>query len=329
MNEFIKVGKVILPKPTGLDYELKPGAVYNLKYDRFGPGVFIEEDGSLNIPKKLYNAEEDTVFMNRVLKYYNQTTKQTTGIMLEGLKGTGKTVMAKVLALNSNLPILVVDPETPADKLNAFFTKFTETEYCIIFDEVEKNWRTTDLLGYLDGVQSTSKKLVLMTCNEINRVSEYLQDRCSRIRYKRTFKTCDNVRFIKQIIEDKGITDTNDELYTFMATRIENLTIDNILSFIEEKQLFTDLDNETIIKDLNIKLTDTPVVSYTEKLPSSKDELSAFEKEEFENACDTNACNECKFRRICEPDNYDKNGNEIKGEKKDLDKEYTETTMSE
>lgn len=35
MSEFIKVGEKIVNKPTGLDYDLINGKVYNLKWDRY------------------------------------------------------------------------------------------------------------------------------------------------------------------------------------------------------------------------------------------------------------------------------------------------------
>lgn len=111
--------------------------------------------------------------------------------MLSGIKGTGKTVMAKVIAKNSNLPIIVVDEDYPTGRINDFFRKF-ETPVTIIFDEVDKHWDTEDLLGWLDGVQTNAKKLVLFTCNNEDRVNDYLKDRCSRVRYIRHFEANDN-----------------------------------------------------------------------------------------------------------------------------------------
>lgn len=45
--------------------------------------------------------------------------------MLSGVKGTGKTVMAKVIAKNSKLPVIVVDEDFPTSQINNFFRKFT------------------------------------------------------------------------------------------------------------------------------------------------------------------------------------------------------------
>lgn len=252
MSEFIKVGEKIVNKPTGLDYDLINGKVYNLKWDRYNGMSYFEEDGLLSLPAKVYTTKSDDVFIKRVNTYFQKTSKLSTGVMLSGIKGTGKTVMAKVIAKNSNLPIIVVDEDYPTGRINDFFRKF-ETPVTIIFDEVDKHWDTEDLLGWLDGVQTNAKKLVLFTCNNEDRVNDYLKDRCSRVRYIRHFEANDNARFLREILRDKGIAkDKIEDTYTFIVNNFGLLSIDNILSFIDEKLLFPEFSNEEIFNDMNI-----------------------------------------------------------------------------
>lgn len=252
MSEFIKVGERIVNKPTGLDYDLINGKVYNLKWDCYNGMSYFEEDGSLSLPAKVYTTKSDDIFIKRVNTYFQKTSKLSIGVMLSGIKGTGKTVMAKVIAKNSNLPIIVVDEDYPTNRINDFFRKF-ETPVTIIFDEVDKHWDTEDLLGWLDGVQTNAKKLVLFTCNNEDRVNDYLKDRCSRVRYIRHFEANDNARFLREILRDKGIAeDKIEDTYTFIVDNFGLLSIDNILSFIDEKLLFPELSNEEIFNDMNI-----------------------------------------------------------------------------
>jgi len=265
MSEFIKAGNKILNKPNGFDYDLINGKVYNLKYERYGIGSYFEEDGSLNLPKKVYTTKDDDIFIKRVNTYFEKTSKLSTGVMLSGVEGTGKTVMAKVIAKNSNLPVIVVDEDFPTSQINDFFRKFS-TPVAVIFDEVDKHWDTEDLLGWLDGVQTNAKKLVLFTCNDDNIVSTYLKDRCSRVRYLRKFAADENTKFLKSIIADKGIDDKNDEIYKFITSSFNLLSMDNILSFLDEKMLFPEYDNFTIVKDMNIKLKD----EFMKKMSASK-----------------------------------------------------------
>lgn len=213
---------------------------------------YFEEDGLLSLPAKVHTTKSDDVFIKRVNTYFQKTSKLSTGVMLSGIKGTGKTVMAKVIAKNSNLPIIVVDEDYPTGRINDFFRKF-ETPVTIIFDEVDKHWDTEDLLGWLDGVQTNAKKLVLFTCNNEDRVNDYLKDRCSRVRYIRHFEANDNARFLREILRDKGIAeDKIEDTYTFIVNNFGLLSIDNILSFIDEKLLFPELSNEEIFNDMNI-----------------------------------------------------------------------------
>lgn len=252
MSEFIKVGERIVNKPTGLDYDLINGKVYNLKWDRYNVMSYFEEDGSLSLPAKVYTTKSDDIFIKRVNTYFQKTSKLSTGVMLSGIKGTGKTVMAKVIAKNSNLPIIIVDEDYPTGRINDFFRKF-ETPVTIIFDEVDKHWDTENLLGWLDGVQTNAKKLVLFTCNNEDRVNDYLKDRCSRVRYIRHFEANDNARFLREILQDKGIAeDKIKDTYTFIVNNFGLLSIDNILSFIDEKLSFPELSNEEIFNDMNI-----------------------------------------------------------------------------
>ena len=260
--EFIKVGNNILPKPKGADYKLINGGVYDLKWDRFEGRAIFTENGKLNLPDKVYELEEDTTFKTRVLNNFNKNDKSV-GIMLAGTKGTGKTMLAKVIAKESNLPIIIVDSQYPANRLVTFFKQFT-TPVCIIFDEIEKNFDTSSMLDFLDGVEKTTKKLVLMTCNNLNRVSEYLQDRCSRVRYIRKYTPTDNLAFLPMLIEDKQIKNAK-EVEEFIKTKFKLPSIDNINAFLNEiKELEDeDLSLDDIIKYMNINLNDSSTPNIT------------------------------------------------------------------
>lgn len=260
--EFIKVGNNILPKPKGADYELINGGVYDLKWDRYEGRAIFTENGKLNLPDKVYELEEDITFKTRVLNNFNKNDKSV-GIMLAGTKGTGKTMLAKVIAKESNLPIIIVDSQYPANRLVTFFKQFT-TPVCIIFDEIEKNFDTSSMLDFLDGVEKTTKKLVLMTCNNLNRVSEYLQDRCSRVRYIRKYTPTDNLAFLPMLIEDKQIKNAK-KVEEFIKTKFKLPSIDNINAFLNEiKELEDeDISLNDIIKYMNINLNDSSTPDIT------------------------------------------------------------------
>ena len=285
MTEFIKIGKNIVVKPQGADYSLEASKVYDLNWDRYNDNYIFTENGDLNLPGKIYNLKKDAAFKKRVLTYFNTSGNQTTGVMLAGVKGTGKTVLAKVIAKESGLPIIVVDSDYPARKLNKFFKGF-KTPVCVIFDEIEKKWDTGDMLDFLDGVEATAKKLVLMTCNKLSLISEYMQDRCSRVRYVRKYGARDNEELIRSLVEDNGVKNI-DEVTKYITTKMCILSIDNVLAFIKEVKMLEDEDMtlDEIIEDMNISVFDKPLTYENEVEDGCEDYDDDDEDDEDDNEC--------------------------------------------
>jgi SpoVK/Ycf46/Vps4 family AAA+-type ATPase len=276
-NEFIKIGENIVAKPKGADYDLIPGKVYNLSWNRWEDSPIFKENGELNLPKKVYSTKTDDIFKKRIITYFNKANTNTTGVMLAGVKGTGKTVMMKLLAKESGLPIIVVNPDYPEGKLIKFFKSFT-TPVCVLFDEVEKNFKTEYMLDFLDGVEKTTQKLVIMTCNDLSQVSQYMQDRCSRIRYLRRYSPDENAAFLPMLADDFGIKN-KEEVVKFCKENIKLLSMDNIISFMSEVKMLEDEDIslQEIINIMNIS---------TENIPTKVSDTV-----EYDDECDD--CDEC------------------------------------
>lgn len=243
------------------EYELENGKVYDLKYNHRAGSTEFYINGDLNMPKKLYETSRDKVFKKRVMKYFESPNVKNLGILLSGEKGTGKTVMAKSLALKSGLPIIVVDSDYPTSRLTDFFKKI-KVPTCVIFDEIEKNFNTTNMLGFLDGVEEMPKKLVLMTCNDDDDIDENLINRCSRVRYYRKYTLEDNLEFLPMLVDDFEIKN-KEEVITFCKEHITFMSMDNLCSFLTEVKLWEDDEDislEDIIKYMNIssEFTDIP-----------------------------------------------------------------------
>lgn len=262
MSKFLKVDNRLMPMPKGSEYDLKPGEVYDLLiYTSWGETVEkLTINGELNTPKKVYTTKKDELFIKRILFNFEHDTSNTTGVLLTGEKGTGKSIMAKILAERANLPIIVVSPRTEIDKISDFFKRF-DTPVCILFDEVDKDFNTDRLLTFLDGLQKTSKKLVVMTANDAGSISDYLKNRCSRMRYYRNYKMGEDIEeYTSLICESFKITgEEKDNIAKFVKEKIKYASIDNVLSFIKEylftKELNITLDE--VLEFMNINVTES------------------------------------------------------------------------
>jgi SpoVK/Ycf46/Vps4 family AAA+-type ATPase len=250
-SDFIQHNGHIIPKPEGLDCTLQNGKVYNLLHDK-GEGLdYLSEDKDFEFPKTYYLTDKDNKFITKSINTFNNTDKMTTGVLLSGMKGSGKTLMAKKIAVESGLPIIVIDKNVYADDIEGFFAN-VNTDVCVIFDEIDKYWNTRYLLGFLDGVKPTCKKLVICTCNNEKEIDEYLNDRCSRIRYKKTFKglTKETVAgILNDIINNK---DKSDAAAEYFCSNVATVSHDNVIIFGEELKNNPDDSFDEIMEFLNI-----------------------------------------------------------------------------
>lgn len=250
-NEFLNISGKIVPKPEGLDCSIENGKVYMLLREKGDDSLYLQEDKDFEFPKKYYQSDKDKKLIKRAITTFNNTDKLTTGVLLSGLKGSGKTLMMKKLAKESGLPIVVVDKNVYPEDIEGFFAQLT-IDVCVLFDEIDKYWNTRYLLGFLDGVKPTCKKLVVATCNDEKEIDSYLNDRCSRIRYKKTFKglTKDTVGgIINDIIDNKDKADAAAE---YICSNMETVSHDNVIIFGEEIKNNPDDSFDEIMEFLNI-----------------------------------------------------------------------------
>lgn len=234
---WLKNGKILKQADNSLNVipELE-NKIYNMDFDSDHGTIFLEEFADkFHFDYKLYNVCSDDI--NYIVNTYENTTGNL-GVLFSGLKGTGKTVSAKVLANKLGLPVILVNAPYPG--IDAFIGKI-QCECVLLFDEFEKNFNRDDykdeiLLSVMDGVYSNDyRKVFILTTNTIQINSNFLS-RPSRIRYVKKFGNL-SPKIILEYLEDN--------------LKYPEYTQD-IIEFVDSLELSTIDILKVVVEDVNI-----------------------------------------------------------------------------
>ena len=177
-------------------------------------------------------------FMQHVLTAF-KNTKGNFGILLNGTKGTGKSVTAKVLANKFNLPVIVVKSFGENNTQLIEFLASFNFDCVFFFDEFEKNFSDKDssILQIMDGVYTSEyRRIFLLTTNETN-INDNLISRPSRLRYIHEFSNLEpeiTREYLNDTLNDKSHIE---DIIDFVDT-LQISTIDILKSIVEEINIF-------------------------------------------------------------------------------------------
>ena len=231
---WLKTGRVLKQvEDTVITIESLDKKVYMMGIDEMTKEIYLEEFAdNFHFDFKVYGVESRLI--NHIMKTYENTSSNL-GILFNGVKGTGKTLTAKVLANKMGLPVILINNPYPG--LADFIAKIN-CPCVLFFDEFEKNFNTErkhdlDLLSVMDGVyNSPYRRVFLLTTNKL-RINENLIGRPSRIRYHKSFGNL-QAEIIKEYLDDNLLyKEYADDIIAFIDS-LAISTIDILKSVVEE-----------------------------------------------------------------------------------------------
>ena len=298
-----------------------PPKVYAMKFHP-QKGFYLDSlKDQLELPSKIYG--ETKARVDKCIKTYRGRS-DSTGILMTGDKGTGKTLLMSLLCnkviRDLNLPVILIREGFEGDN----FTSFIESlgECALVFDEFGKMYGANErhegplqksLLSLMDGVDKVKRLLILTENNEID-INDFMLNRPSRIFYHFRYHKLEEASILGYCSDLKvGKKATSDIIELSRQCRI--FSFDMLQSIVEEHLRF-ESPVKNVITDLNIDLRE----EYSPDIEILKVVIKATGHE----------CEVYGSPIISEPDNYGYVKIQADGElvEADEDEEYYEFSIS-
>ena len=226
-------------------HEKLPAGNYTIATDPFG-NFYLESIDNFEIPTKMYgNTLRHT---DRIINSFWDRPQQT-GVLLNGEKGSGKTLLAKNISTElakQGVPTIVINRDWSGD---GFFKLLQDIDQpCVVlFDEFEKVYdreKQEEILTLLDGVFG-SKKLYILTVNDKWRVNEHMRNRPGRLFYLLDFKGLDQ-QFIREYCEDRLNNKQHIDQICALTSLFGQFNFDMLKALVEEMNRYNETPSEAL-----------------------------------------------------------------------------------
>lgn len=229
-----------------------PTGNYIVKQDPMSGQFYLEKVESFSFSGKRYGDLDRNV--DRIMNTFSKRSAST-GVMLTGEKGSGKSLLAKVLSITAaeqGIPTLIVNSPWCGDVFNKFIQDI-DHECLVMFDEFEKTYDAGEqqsLLTLLDGMFPT-KKLFVLTCNDKYRVDQHMRNRPGRIFYMLDFSGL-TPEFIREYCQDRLEDKSHIESICRISALLPKFTFDQLQALVEEMNRYGE-GPEDALAMLNVK----------------------------------------------------------------------------
>ena len=220
--------------------------------------------------KKLYGDYQKTI--NRIIDTFIARPAQT-GVLLQGKKGSGKTLVAREVAIRlaneHGIPTIMVNEHYHSTGFKQFIANIDQP--CVVlFDEFEKVYKQEyqeKVLTLLDGTIQT-KKLFFVTVNDMNKVDNNLVNRPGRMYYSLKYTGLEE-SFIREYLNDKLSDKEKIENTVIQTLLFTSFSFDMLQALVEEMNRYNE-DAAEAIKILNLDPTDGDSAIYNKVFVNAK-----------------------------------------------------------
>lgn len=160
---FIKVADTYrLVSQSALDLRASlPVGFYTVGWDDFRGEYYLKEILPFDLSsKKIYGETESNA--NRIINTFLARKGKSTGVLLAGQKGSGKTLLAKYVSVQAaatlGISTIVINEPWSGEKFNAFIQSIQQP--CIVlFDEFEKIYRQSEALASAEAINGAQERM--------------------------------------------------------------------------------------------------------------------------------------------------------------------------
>lgn len=278
-QKWILENGVFYPIPGDTTLHISPGVgVFQIYENRSMNGsrlglVHVADSFQFNF--KIYDLGLDDV-MKKIDTTWNSDSfvegQKNLGVIFNGLKGTGKTIAAKVLSNKMGIPVVIVDAPYPG--LQNFIQSLA-FECVVLIDEAEKTFKEDGevLLKMIDGVYNEKRKLYLLTTNNLY-IDSNLLGRPGRIRYIKQFGNL-TTNAVNEYIKDNLKDMSKRDVVLKTVDTLEISTIDILKAIVDEVNIHGDVGEHSLLNIPKARYK-IDIIKFSGMDLKRRDELKAF-----------------------------------------------------
>ncbi|MBY3433615.1 AAA family ATPase [Rhizobium laguerreae] len=230
-----------------------PAGTYLLNGDPEN-GFYLSEVDDFTLPEKTYGKEIER--HERIINTF-LSRHSTTGVILAGEKGSGKTLLSKrvsiELAKQHGIPTIIINAPHKGDAFNQYIQAITQPAL-VILDEFEKVYdpaAQNALLTVLDGTMQ-SKKLFIVAINDISKMNPYMLNRPGRFFYVYKYSGVSEDAIHEYLLDNLADQSRLDSVISYTQL-FRSFTFDMLSAIVEEMNRYDEPINE-VMKNLNVSM---------------------------------------------------------------------------